>query len=418
MLGIEFRLTTDAGESFKTGEPLINYSTHPVNNSLKITPHSLLMEECITIQDIKIVGDWEGYPVFFQTPDGNIPFDIFAASFFLVSRYEEYLPFTPDQHGRFPAAASIAFKHHFHKLPIVNVWIKKLGEKLKALFPVLDIKHLPFKYLPTIDIDNPWKLLNKPFLLRNLSIIKSIIYFDFSSALEKIKILNEKLPDSFETYGELDKMHLGKKEEILLFILSSSATNFDMKINPDNANWQRLIKELSEKYPLGLHPSYSTFHDESILMDEKKFLESLCGKSITRSRQHFIRLRMPDTYRKLTKAGIKEDYSMGFHDVAGFRAGIACPFRFFDIQMNKQEDLIIYPFAVMDRTLKDYMVLNTNLAFEEIQDIIGEVKTSGGLFISVWHNESLGDYGEWKGWKDVYIKMNKYLKSLLNDSLP
>ena len=50
-----------------------------------------------------VISQWKGLPVFFQTTsDSDIPFDVFAASFFLVSRYEEYLEFQPDAHGRFP----------------------------------------------------------------------------------------------------------------------------------------------------------------------------------------------------------------------------------------------------------------------------------------------------------------------------
>ncbi len=417
ILGIDYRLTVDANENFTNGEPVINYSGLQINNALKINPHGLLFEEDIKVQDIEPVKDWDGCPVFFETPDGHIPFDLFAASFFLVSRYEEYLPFVPDRHGRFSATSSVAYKLNIHKLPLVNLWVKKLGEKLKAFFPGLILKPLSFNYLPTIDIDNPWKFLNKPVLRRNLGMIRDVFHLDLNNASCRYKVLRGKLTDPFDTYDEWEMLHGDMAGQVIVFVLSSSATCFDMAINPNNSDWQKLIKKLSEKHNIGMHPSYNTNRDEKRLPEEKKFLESLCGISITRSRQHFLRLNMPGTYRKLIKAGIREDYSMGYHDLAGFRAGIAHPFRFFDLEKNKTGDLLIYPFAVMDRALKDYMQLNTFNAFEEICEIINQLRMSGGIFISVWHNESLGDNGEWKGWKSLYIKMNKHIKKLLNDPL-
>jgi hypothetical protein len=52
-------------------------------------------------------------PVFCQRQIGDLPFDPLAATFYLVSRYEEYLPFIPDEHGRFPAKQSFAFSNGF-----------------------------------------------------------------------------------------------------------------------------------------------------------------------------------------------------------------------------------------------------------------------------------------------------------------
>ena len=60
------------------------------------------------------VNEWKGFLCFFRhTSDSDLPFDIFAASFFLVSRYEEYLEYQPDEYGRYQASSSLAFKNGF-----------------------------------------------------------------------------------------------------------------------------------------------------------------------------------------------------------------------------------------------------------------------------------------------------------------
>ncbi|MEF8810095.1 MAG: hypothetical protein V5A47_04160 [Bacteroidales bacterium] len=114
---------TDNEAEFSNHEgPAINYSAKKLGNRLVITPTNLLFEKKIKEQEI-FVTQWDTIKIFFQTNDhSSIPFDIFAASFFLVSRYEEYLPFSSDEHGRFEAKQSLAYTSSFLQEPIVDQW--------------------------------------------------------------------------------------------------------------------------------------------------------------------------------------------------------------------------------------------------------------------------------------------------------
>lgn len=114
---------------------------------------------------------------------------------------------------------------------------------------------------------------------------------------------------------------------------------------------------------------------------------------------------MPETYRNLLHLGIREEYSMGYADQIGFRASIAHPFNFFDLESNKSTDLIVYPFQVMDVTLRDYLKMNPDQAIEKIGSIITQIKTVGGTFSILWHNESLSEWKEWTGWSSVFTQM-------------
>ena len=51
---------------------------------------------------------------------------------------------------------------------------------------------------------------------------------------------------------------------------------------------------------------------------------------------------MPQSYLDINNAGILEDYSMGYPEEPGFRAGIARPFYFYNISEDKQTNLKIF----------------------------------------------------------------------------
>ena len=150
LLGLRYAITSSVHEFRAFDGPGINYSKQQVDNKLQIIPSGLLYETGIRQQTIDVV-DWEGMKVLFPTSDSNgFPFDIFAAGFYMVSRYEEYLPFTADEHGRFEAQQSIAFQYDFIEKPVVNYWALKLKEKLQDQFPELPVKEGCFNYISTI----------------------------------------------------------------------------------------------------------------------------------------------------------------------------------------------------------------------------------------------------------------------------
>ena len=110
---------------------------------------------------------------------------------------------------------------------------------------------------------------------------------------------------------------------------------------------------------------------------------------------------MGKSYDLLIQNGIKKDYSMGYSDRSGFRAGTSFPFYYFNLKKNKAEDLLIFPFAYMDSALKDKMNLSSEEALKHVEQIIDKTAKVGGLFMCIWHNSSVTDKGEWKGWRDV-----------------
>jgi hypothetical protein len=161
ILGLSWDVVTDKR---KLGKNLvINYSSENIPGSYKIAPDSLLFEKGIAKKDI-VINEWKSLPVFFlSSSDSDIPFDIFAASFYLVSRYEEYLEYQPDEFGRFKASSSFAFKNGFLGIPVVELWAKEIAKALLKKFRSLTFKRNEYSALLTIDIDQPFAYLGKMY---------------------------------------------------------------------------------------------------------------------------------------------------------------------------------------------------------------------------------------------------------------
>ncbi len=382
----------------------INYSEESIDGSIHISPINLLFETNILQKKIK-VSDWEDQIIFFQTSENvDIPFDLFAASFYLISRYEEYLPFSADKHGRFEANQSLAGKNGFLQEPVVDQWVCKLGKMLNEKFPNFKPCERKFKYISTIDIDNAYAYLYKGTVRTIGASMRDLFKLDFNENIKRFQALTGE-KDPFDTYGYLDALHKQYNINPLWFFLVGNYNTYDKNLPLDNEAFQELIKEVCAVSEIGIHPSYESNESFDQLKKEFDYLSGVTGKPITKSRQHYLRLLFSETYQNLLKLGIKEDYTLGYASDVGFRAGTCTSFQFYDLYNEKATDLRIHPFYVMDATLNQYLKLNIDEAVELIAKIIKKVKQVNGTFISLWHNESLSDHGHWKGWEPVYKQM-------------
>lgn len=371
--------------------------------------HNLLFEKGIIEQALNFSNYQSEKTFFLCSKKSLLPFDIFAASFFLLSRYEEYLDFKPDKHGRFPAKESIAYKKGFLEEPIINNWAYLLKSRLLDEFPYLKFGNSSFKYISTIDIDNAYAHLYKGLIRTTLSIIQALlknkILFN-----EKIKVLLGQIKDPYDNYKFLDKIHSKYGTKAIYFILYSRYGKYDKNVPRKIKAFKNLIQKISTKYPLGLHPSFQSNRNFEILKEEKNRYEQVVGYNIKKSRQHFLMLKIPETYSNLIKLGIEEDYSMGYASMPGFRAGTCTPFYFYDLKSDKRTSLKVFPFQVMDVCFKDYLRCSPDETLKKIKKIITSIKKVDGLFVSLWHNETLtekisnADKPE-ETWRNTYEQM-------------
>lgn len=402
LAGYSFELTTDTNTFvFHTG-PKFNYSKHPFNDELFFYSAGLLFEKRIRKQDIAVF-DWQDTKAFFAThPNYILPFDPFACAFYLVSRYEEYLPFTHDKHERFEATESLAFQKNFLHKPVVNIYARKIRTILQELFPELPFKESEYRYINTIDIDNAWAYKEKGIMRTAGALARSALSFNLSAITDRMSVLLEKKKDPYDTYDHLFEIQKRYNLQTIYFFLVGDYAENDKNVSVSNRNFQSLIKTISDYCDVGIHPSYSSSSSTTRVKLEQNRLNKITHKSITKSRQHFLRLTIPFTYRQLIECDITDDYTMGFSGEVGFRAGICSSFYFYDLETESQTRLMIHPFMVMDATLRYYMKVQPAEVMSYIGPLIKEVKAVEGTFITLWHNESLSDCEPWEGWRNVY----------------
>ena len=169
-----------------------------------------------------------------------------------------------------------------------------------------------------------------------------------------------------------------------------------------------MIKLISDYAKVGIHPSYNSCNDAKVVKKEIKRLERIVKRDVQMSRQHFLKLEFPTTYRSLIEADVAEDYSLGYAEDIGFRAGTCTPINFYDLDEELERNLLILPFQIMESTLMYYKKLKSYEVLDYVKPIIDEVKAVNGTLISLWHNESLSDEEEWSGWGEVYENFIKY----------
>ncbi len=412
ILQVQVKFTTKV-EEFIAHEGLkLTYSKKALGNEIFIRSTDLLFEQGINDAEI-IMGKWDGVACFFQTrQEATVSFDVFAATFYLLSRYEEYLPHVKDEHERFTAEESIAFKYDFLEKPLIDIWAYKFKNLIKDKFPEFQFSEREFEYLSTIDVDIPYTFKHKG-LIRGLSgYLKDLSKFRLYDIWYRAIVNLGFRKDPFDTFEELLNYQKQYKIKTLFFFSLGDYSTYDKNTSFRNSKYQSLIKSVADYAEVGLHPSYFSYKNEALLQKEKLRLESVFNRPVEKSRQHYLRLAIPETYQNLINLEVKEDHTMGYADHYGFRASTCTPFYFYDLEFEIQTPLKIFPFAVMDGTLKDYLELSNKKSFEVIINLAYEVKKVDGTFITLFHNETVSNRGRWRRWRKIYIDVFKKLATV------
>lgn len=404
-LGAAFEITNSHADFTAHTGPKINYSGEDFTGCLTVRPVKLLFFDSIEKQDISVAKDKWWVSIFFQT-GGDIPFDIFAASFYLLSRYEEYLPADHDQHNRFLHTESCAFKHGFLHLPLVDLWTMQLKWQLENLFGPASFTPPVFKFISTIDIDFAFRYRGIGFIRYWMKLLNEFIHLRLITVLEQINVGINYKNDPYDTYSWIAKICNENKTELRYFVLLCNGTPYDKNIRPYHEVMRNFIGKLSKHYPVGLHPSYYSTENMDLLEHEKSLLEEYAHKEVTQSRQHFLRYKLPETFVQLIDAGITDDYSVGYSQLAGFRASTAHPFIFFNLIKNKKTALTLHPVTIMDVNYKNNPEYTPASAYLDIEQLMNQVKKVNGTFISLWHNSNLSRHEGWSSWREVFRKMH------------
>ncbi len=401
-------------ESFKVIKaPKVNYSSLKIANSFHILPVDLLSETHIAHKIPVFNKKTEACPILFPTAGADIDFDPLAAAFYIVSRYEEYNKnISRDQHGRFSAMQSLQQKMDCLHIPIVQAWASRLKEGLSDMFPTLSFSKPVFNYIPSFDVDMAWSYRGKGVLRSIGGWAKDAAAFNIEGLKERAKVQSGTQQDPFDKFDYIKNQTKINGFDPIYFFLLGTHSDYDKNIRPDHPRMAKLIANISAKYQVGIHPSY--YYEKNIGAEIKQ-LHNIILKDVKVSRQHFVKLKFPETYRLLIANNIEADYSMGYPDENGFRNGLAVPSLWYDLEKEEITNLKVYPFQIMDVTLKNYLKLSPEESIEQIKKMVDTIAQYGGTMISIWHNSSFDK--DWKGWQVVFEEMLSYASKNSNKYL-
>lgn len=405
ILGIKVSFTTVV-EVFIAHQGLkMSYTKQPLLKELFIQSNPLLFEEGISDVDIT-VQKWEDTKCFFSTGSkSHLPFDIFAASFYLLTRYEEYLPYMADEFGRFPPEKSIAYKYHFLKQPVVDVWAYRFKALLQEKFTNFEFPKKTFEIKPIIDVPVAYKYENKSMVRMLGGVLRDMLALNFKGLYMRFMVLLKFRKDPYNTFKWLINNHKKRGLSPVFFFLLGDYTTYDKSISHLNKHFVSLIKSVSDYFEVGLKGSYLALDDVQMLKEEKKRFEHIFNIPLKHTKNSFSKLKLPIVYRNLTALEVSSDYTMGYVSESGFRAGTCTPFYFYDLDFEMQTPLKVVPFCALD-----YVFKNSTNTLLELTKLLNSVKRVNGVFSIVVHNYTFSEDDDWKGWRQIYT-------SLLDDAV-
>lgn len=393
-------VVTDSKDTFIAFDGFkLNYSETPIAaDECWVNPHGLLAATTIQEQRIEC-KDWEGLPIFFSTASTGIPFDFLSASFYLITRYEEYLPFKGDALGRYHHENSLAFRFNFLQQPQIQLWMKKLATS----FSIPCFCWPPFSFTPSYDIDIAYSYLHHSVLRNVGGFFKDFIKADINALGERMQVLNGVQKDPYDVYDWLSLLHSSLQlKPIYFFLLAKNRRGLDKNIDPNSTAMKQLIKDHARQYSIGIHPSIQSNTSEALLKAEINRLQLASNTRVTIARQHYIQLHFPATYQQLTHVGIQQDYSMGYPGINGFRASYAGSFAWFDLSANTPTNLTVHPFCYMDATAIFNERITASEALTNMQYYFDTVKEVGGNCIFILHNHFLTQQTSFIEWRNSY----------------
>jgi len=397
------RITTSIDEFRNSALPKINYSSlQSTPDELHIEPHGLLFETGIRKQQIECF-ELNFSKVFFQT-GGDLPFDIFSASFYLISRYEEYLSSTND---RYDAKKSLAYKENFLHLPLVNIWIEDFKKALQQKFPDIRFRRKTFKGIVTYNIVTPYRFLNQGLMNTMKGFSSSVINGRWKELVSRWKVIRRKEKDPYDCFEWLDALHLYCRSKPYYVFLASGDPGEDERGNSTPSNvLHDLIEYYSATYKTGVLASQKNDRDPTKFMEEVEWMSVVADRPIIHSRQYLNKLSFPHTYRHIMNAGVEKDFSIGYEYFNGFRASVSSSFFWYDLAAERTTEFVVYPFCFSDKAFLSQQYTPGN-AYTELLKGYELVKKLKGLFITAWHNDMLGNQesnGEWKAMFELFMK--------------
>ena len=378
----------------------MSYGAQPLGSEFFVRSNGLLLEQGISDVELN-VQTWEDTKCFFSCGEkSHIPFDIFSAAFYLLSRYEEYLPHVKDTYGRFTKEESLAFQSGFLHQPVIDLWAYKFKAALQVQYPNFEFDTRHFSINPVIDVPVAYYFKNKGFLRTIGGIVSDLARFRLKFFYNRFPVLFGFKKDPYDNFKWIINRQKTSQSKFNVFFLIGNLTTYDKNNSINKKQFVSLIKSVADYCNVGIKASYMALDSMSILKAEKRQMDGVVNAVTTSARSSFSKVNLPMTYRNYIDLEINSDYTMGYPKSIGFRAGTCTPFLFYDLDYEIQTPLMIHPFQLMDFVLlKHASFLDKK---ETLLQAISEVKKVNGTFTFVFHNYAFSSIKKWSHFKSLF----------------
>jgi len=401
ILGIEIAFTGALEEFIAYSGPKLSYGKQPLGNELFIQSEGLLSQQGFEAFEIT-VKEWEETKCFFSVSSKSaFPFDIFAASFYLLSRYEEYLPHVKDSMGRFPASESLAFKEGFLQEPVVDVWAYKFKAVLAESFPDLDFPKKEAGIHTLVEARQPYAYEQQGFLRSLIGYSSDLWKLRFRKLTQRTQVILGFRKDPFNTFNWIINASRNSSSRLSIFFLLGDGLKFNETLNTQRNKFKMLVKYVADYREVGLIFSFDSLKNYELLKTEKNRMEEITNRALVSSINAQFFISLPDIYRNLVELEVERDYTMVYVDEVGFRASTCTPFLFYDLDSEIKTPLIVSPLAMTSKAFEGKYDSEINKTFTNIFNAVRQVN---GTFSMLFSNTNFSSSKENKIWRSIFTE--------------
>jgi hypothetical protein len=390
ILGIDVSFTAAIEEFISHVGPKISYGKKPMGNELFFQSFGLLEQQGFETIDIS-VKKWEHTYGFFSVSNNSaLPFDIFSASFYLISRYEEYLPHVKDEMGRFMASESLAYKEGFLQQPIVDIWAYKFKNALREAFPTMVFPKKKLAVHPILEASQPYAYKQKGAFRSFVGYTNNLFHGKFRNILARTQVILGLKRDPLDVFKWIVNKAKRSNLKLTVFFLLGDSLVFEESMNTHRQKIKMLIKFVSDYNEVGLIFSFNALNEYETLKNEKRRMQEITNRTLASSMNAEYLVSFPEIYRHLVELEIKNDYTMVFKDTIGFRAGTCTPFLFYDLDFEIKTPLVIHPIAMATSAFQKKYASDIE---KTVNNAIAAVEAVNGTFTMVFFQQGLFSFG-------------------------
>ncbi|SRX54651.1 DUF7033 domain-containing protein [Aequorivita sp. CIP111184] len=406
ILGIDVLFTSVIEEFISHTGPKISYVKKPLGNELFFQSYGLLEQQGFESIDITVKKWGDTFGFFSVSAQSHLPFDIFSASFYMISRYEEYLPHVKDETGRFMASESLALKEGFLHQPVVDIWTYIFKEKLLEAFPEMIFPEKKLTVHPVIEAAQPYAYKQKGIFRTFVGYANSFFQGKLRNIIARTQVISGLKRDPLDTFKWIVNKATRSKFNLTVFFLLGNSLVFDESMNTHRQKFKMLIKYVSDYKEVGLIFSYGSLSNYELLKSEKRRMEEITNRSLGSSMNSEYLVNLPDIYRHLVELEVKKDYTMVFRDTVGFRAGTCTPFLFYDLDYEIKTPLVVHPAAMTTFAFQKKYASDIE---KTINSTINAVAKVNGTFTMIFSNKDFAYTENNKVWRNIFSeKLDEY----------